>query len=307
MRITQGIFLCILSVVLLTGCVSKKKFSEMENLKNKVQDMLEDQRTALKDCNSEKDSLSALVKSLEDEKFRLQADTARLSKDKAQVREQMKDLRNRCDQMSDNYDNLKNQSSKKIQDLIDQLERLQDDLAARQARLDEVERRLNERDSVMNTLRQKVADALLGFQDQGLTVEIRNGKVYVSLSNKLLFASGSTKLDKAGQQALKDLAAVLRDQKDLSIMVEGHTDNVKVTNLGEIKDNWDLSVMRSTEVVRLLVAEGLEPTRIIPSGRGETVPKVSGETPENRAANRRTEIILSPKLDELFELIEKAR
>jgi chemotaxis protein MotB len=308
MRATKFLLpLLFLIAVMGTGCVSKKKFSEMENLKNHVQDMLDEKNQALKDCNTEKDSLNQLVKSLEDEKYRLQADTARLAKDRNQVREQMRDLKNRCDQMSDNYENLKSQSSKKVQDLIDQLERLQDDLAARQARLDEVERRLNERDSVMNALRQKVADALLGFRDQGLTVEIKDGKVYVSLSNKLLFASGSTKLDKNGQQALKDLAGVLKDQKDLTIMVEGHTDNVKVTNLGDIKDNWDLSVMRSTEVVRVLVAEGVEPTRIIPSGRGETLPKASGDTPEARASNRRTEIILSPKLDALYELINQSR
>jgi chemotaxis protein MotB len=208
-----------------------------------------------------------------------------------------------------------------MKDLVAQLEAMQGDLAAREtrikevegmlaareARLAEVEAALRARDEVMLALQKRLEDALLGFKKDGLTVEVINGKVYVSLSNKLLFASGSTQIDKNGQRALAELAAVLKDQADLTILVEGHTDDVKVTNLGQIKDNWDLSVMRSTEVVRLLVQNGVQPDRVIPGGRGEFLPKTPGSTPEARANNRRTEIVLSPKLDELYQLINKNR
>jgi len=126
------------------------------------------------------------------------------------------------------------------------------------------------------------------------------------LENRLLFASGSTKIDSEGEKALSELAKVLASQPDVAIMVEGHTDNVPVSNLGNIKDNWDLSVMRSTAVVRLLTSNGVDPVKVIPSGRSEFIPLDGGDSVESRAKNRRTEIILTPNLDPLFELIGHA-
>lgn len=297
----------LLVTLLATGCVSKKKFQEMQTLKNQIQDLLESEKKEKADLQAKLNETNGKLKDCEDYRTRLAADSARLAQEVEDLDKSISGLKLDCDALRDNYKQLKSQSNKKVAEMMDQLEALQRDLRAREARLAEVEAGLRQRDSVMNALRQRVADALLGFKDQGLTVEIRDGKVYVSLSNKLLFASGSTKIDKRGQEALRELARVLVAQKDLSIMVEGHTDDVKVTNLGDIKDNWDLSVMRSTEVVRILTDAGLEATRVIPSGRGEFVPKVAGSTPEARAANRRTEIIISPKLDELYQLINNSR
>lgn len=291
----------------LGGCVSKKKYSEMEALKNRVQDMLDKRGDELTKLKAEVADLTAKNKDCEEARIGLAADTTRLAATNRKLRGDNRELDGRYDQLNANYQKLKAQSTEKMREMVDQLEGLQRDLNQREKRLAEVEGMLHQRDSIMNLLQKRVTDALLGFKDDGLTVEVKDGKVYVSLSNKLLFASGSTKIDANGQKALTGLANVLKEQKDLTIMVEGHTDDQMVSNLGQIKDNWDLSVMRSTEVVRLLVASGVESTRIIPAGRGEFIPKVAGSTPEARAANRRTEIVISPKLDELYRLIESSR
>ena len=302
----RGIVLSMLALVLALGsCVSKKKYEEMENLKRKSQSMLDDERKSRRNAEQEAERLKRELADCDEARQRLGVDTARLLARQATLQENLADLRKSCAQLDDNYKQLKNKSSDKLRDMMEQLEDLQKDLSDREARLKIVEGKLAERDSIMNALQKRVSDALLGFEKDGLTVEVRNGKVYVSLSNKLLFASGSTKIDKKGQDALRELATVLKEQKDISIMVEGHTDDVPVSNLGSIKDNWDLSVMRSTEVVRILVSNGLQPMRVIPAGRSEYVPKVEGKTPEARASNRRTEIVISPKLDELYELINK--
>lgn len=290
--------------LLLGSCVSKKKYAEMENLKNRAQALLRDKNDELGRMQASNDSLSMQLNDCNDKVDDLEKQKNNLMGDLEERRAQVKSLTADLATLRDNHERLKEQSSSKMRDMIARLEELQADLKEREARLAEVEGRLNQRDSIMNALKGRIADALLGFQKDGLTVDIRNGKVYVSLSNKLLFASGSTKIDQNGQKALRELAKVLSSQEDVDIMVEGHTDDVPVANLGAIKDNWDLSVMRSTEVVRLLVANGVEATRVIPAGRGEYMPVAEGKTPEARAANRRTEIVISPQLDELFDLID---
>lgn len=305
--IPKIIALVIVLGIVTTGCVSKKKYQEMVSLKNRVQEMLDKRGDELTKLKADIADLTTRVTDCEEARIKLASDTTRLASTNRKLRNDLGDMKMSCDQVNANYQKLKAQSTEKMREMVDQLESLQRDLNQRERRLAEVESMLHQRDSVMNLLQQRVADALLGFKDDGLTVEIKDGKVYVSLSNKLLFASGSTKIDANGQKALVGLANVLKEQKDLTIMVEGHTDDQMVSNLGAIKDNWDLSVMRSTEVVRILVTSGVEPTRIIPAGHGEFIPKVSGSSAEARAANRRTEIVISPKLDELYQLINEQR
>lgn len=177
-------------------------------------------------------------------------------------------------------------------------------LAEREERLKEVEAVLRKREEAGNLLKNKLQRALLGFKESGLTVDMREGKVYVLLADKLLFSSGSIIIDQRGKQALGELAKVLNTQPEIHMAVEGHTDNQKVRSLGQIKDNWDLSVLRSTSVVRYLTEEeGVDPRRLIATGKGEFTPIDTTDTPEARSANRRIEIVLSPKLDELYELI----
>lgn len=237
---------------------------------------------------AQRDSLSTRSASLEDEKTRLMADTARLNADIATLKK--------------NYNSLNNSysaSSTKVSELSS-------DLQKREARLKEVEEILRKRDEATNALRDKLQKALLGFQQSGLSVDIRNGKVYVSLTDKLLFPSGSIVIDEKGKLALKSLAAVLNKEPDINIAVEGHTDNKKVKNLGQIKDNWDLSVLRSTSVSRYLTeVEMIDPQRLTSTGKGEFQPIDPGTTPEALSRNRRIEIVLTPKLDELYNLITK--
>ncbi len=298
--------LCLLMAIGLSSCVvSKKKYAEMEALKSNAQKLLNETKADLRAKEDENRKLKADLNDCNVSKEKLEREIEALMAKRDAMNGKLTKLEADCSRMSSNYEKLRDQSSKKLQDMLSQLETLQGDLAAREARLAEVESALNYQDSLMQALRNRVANALLGFQKDGLTVEIRNGKVYVSLSNRLLFSSGSTKIDENGQMALKGLAEAIADDKDFSILVEGHTDDVPVSNLGLIKDNWDLSVMRSTEVVRYLTKYGIEATRVIPSGRSEYVPKVVGKSSEARAANRRTEIIISPKLDELYELINQ--
>jgi chemotaxis protein MotB len=183
--------------------------------------------------------------------------------------------------------------------------RLQAELEARNARLMEMEEMLNEQERVMDELKDKVADALLGFEGQGLTVTRKDGKVYVSLEEQLLFKTGSTVVDPNGVRALQQLAAVLASHPDINIMIEGHTDDVPFRKGSSIKDNWDLSVMRATSIVRILLdAANIDPVRITAAGRGEFLPVDPADTPEARRKNRRTEIILSPDLSELYRILD---
>jgi len=187
----------------------------------------------------------------------------------------------------------------------DRLREAEKELEDRNARLIELQEVLAQKEQAVKDLRDKVMRALVGFTDDGLTVHEKNGKVYVSMDEKLLFKTGRWDVDPNGQRALRDLSKLLAENPDINIMVEGHTDDVPMRGSGEVKDNWDLSVMRATAVTKILTQNPeLDPERIIAAGRSEYVPLVSGTTPEARQMNRRTEIILTPKLDELLEILE---
>jgi chemotaxis protein MotB len=184
------------------------------------------------------------------------------------------------------------------------LEKLQAELNQRNARLEELEKVLKSQESVLTSLKKKVSDALLGFENQGLTVTQKNGKVYVSLDEKLLFKSGSTVVDPKGVSALKNLSRVLEQNADINVMIEGHTDDVPIIGGSQFKDNWDLSVLRATSIVRILLSDSsINPQRFTTAGRSQYQPVDPAKTTEARQKNRRTEIILSPKLDELYKLI----
>lgn len=170
----------------------------------------------------------------------------------------------------------------------------------------ELQRMLARQDSLTNALRQKVKNALTGFEGKGLTITQKNGMVYVSMEDKLLFKSGSFEIDTRGAEALKELGKVLAQNSDINIMIEGHTDDVPYNGKGELKDNWDLSVKRSTTVVRLLTEnKGIDPTRITAAGKGEYLPIDKAKTAQARQKNRRTEIVLTPNLQELMQIIDR--
>ncbi len=240
--------------------------------------------------------------------------------------ERMRTLQTKYDRLSKQYDYLLDNNSTLIaasarenKALMDEIATMQSRLQAKEdslnterrmlekgrTRMEELERIIGRQDSTVNYVRQKVADALLGFTGKGLTVNMRDGKVYVSLENSLLFAPGSWEVAPNGKIALQNLAGVLAENQDISILVEGHTDNDPYRGQSQVRDNWDLSVMRATNVVKILTTNAsLDSKRITAAGRGEFVPLVDNDSPANKAVNRRTEIILTPDLSELANLLE---
>lgn len=224
---------------------------------------------------------------------------SKLKEDTANLYGRLNELQGKYDEMGGKYSKLRSNSATEIS-------KLSADLKKREQRLKEVEEVLRKRDEASNQLKEKLQQALLGFTKNGLTVEMKNGKVYVSLTDKLLFPSGSIVIDEKGKQALAQLAKVLTSQPEIIIAVEGHTDSQKINNLGQIKDNWDLSVLRSTSVVRYLTeVEKVPGVRMTATGKGEFQPLGANTTAEGRSRNRRIEIVLSPKLDELYDLIKQ--
>ncbi len=186
------------------------------------------------------------------------------------------------------------------------LDELTFELEKRNARLAELEKILDAQKKIVQDLKTKVSEALLGFENNGLTVSMKNGKVYVSLDEKLLFKSGSYEIDANGRNALKKLAGVLEKNPGIQVTIEGHTDNVPYASSGNLKDNWDLSVKRATTVVRVLLdGSGIAPQRLTAAGRSEYLPVDNRNTPDARQKNRRTEIVLTPDLTELYQLIDK--
>lgn len=305
--------------LLFTGCVTSKRYKDLEALKNKLQ--------------KEHDSLRTLALNLEgsladarteNELLTIQRDV--LIRDTTEMGIQMRYLKGKNTELvalnkllEDNYRKLLSgsetetkrilnelrEAQAKLQNREDELNLMQKTLEEKSKRLEELERKLAEKDAQVQALKNKVAEALKGFKDSGLTVEVKNGKVYVSMSEKLLFASGSSEVDQRGKDALKELAKVLEKESSINVMVEGHTDNVPLRGTGCNKDNWDLSVSRATAVTKIILSSArIEPSRITAAGRGEHLPLVNNDTPDNQARNRRTEIILTPKLDELFQIIE---
>jgi chemotaxis protein MotB len=244
---------------------------------------------------AERDSLQNRTTSLEAQLSSLQADTMHLHRQLAELQGNYNSLTSNYNKLNDNYSS----SSTKVS-------QLSSDLQKREQRLKEVEEALKKRDAATNALKDKLQKALLGFQNSGLTVDIRDGKVYVSLADKLLFPSGSIIIDEHGKLALNQLADVLNKETDINIAVEGHTDVKKVINLGQIKDNWDLSVLRATSVTRYLTeVEKIDPKRLTATGKSQYQPVDPGTAADALAKNRRIEIVLSPKLDELYNLIKQ--
>lgn len=302
----------ILGYAILAGltisCVTQKKYDDL--LSEKIQ--LET------DLTNAKDSLeTALARAsrLKAEAEQLKADTAGLGEYIRKDRKKLADLKKEYDQLETYYNNLLNNSGKLTRDLAEQQERLlslkenleqtRQVLDEREAKVKELEDILAKKDEAVEALKNKITGALLNFKENDLTVAVKNGKVYVSLAEQLLFKSGSTVVDGQGAKALQQLAQAIKDQEDINIMVEGHTDDVPISRTSQyMKDNWDLSVLRATSIIRILTDAGLPTERVTGAGRGEFFPVADNDSSTGRQKNRRTEIIITPDLDELFEILE---
>ena len=235
----------------------------------------------------------------------LQAQNAELTSTRDQLQTQKTALEQQSAQNEEALRASLLSKNEQVSKLNSSLGATQEDLKSKEERIAEMQRILDQKDAAVNALRQKVGDALLGFNANDLTVNVKNGKVYVSLSEQLLFKSGSTKVDPKGVDALKKLATALKGNHDVNVLVEGHTDNVPIARgTAGMKDNWDLSVLRATEITRILAQAGLPPAQVTPSGRSQYLPIAANDNAADKALNRRTEIILTPKLDELFQILE---
>ena len=266
----------------------------------------------MKTVVSERDQLCSDLAASQTENAGLKNDIAGLTAANKDLTDQKDSLTARTEVLQGKYDDLINENlsqaeqfNKTLQAKSDELTEKEKVLLEREKALEEMQRIIAKQDSITNRLTGILKNALLGFNSDELSVEIANGKVYVSMSDKLLFKSGSSTVEQKGREALKLVADVLSKNPDIDILVEGHTDNVPIKT-SVYKDNWDLSVARATSIVRILTTDyRIEPTRLTASGRGEFFPKADNQTAEGRARNRRTEIILSPKLEEVMKLLNQ--
>ena len=232
----------------------------------------------------------------------LRSDSMRLANENKQLEQKKQALNAQYTILQQQMDSASKDAQSKINLQQDQLSQREKMIAAQQKDLEALQTLINQQKEFTTQLRKKMTDALIKFKSDELTVSIKNGKVYVSLQESLLFKSGSAEVNPKGKEALASLALALNTNTDINVEIEGHTDSLPIKVRYE--DNWALSVARSSSIVRILANEyAVNPIRIKASGRSQFEPLESNTTPEGRAKNRRTEIILSPKLDELYKLI----
>lgn len=261
------------------SCVSKKKFTDATS------------------------HIGRLTKELGDTEKSLLKTQEQLSNSEKELLERSRELK-REEELTASLNNRLNQAVSTSSSVQEQLTEKERRLLEQQERLDQLQRLLDEQKAVMSSLKSTVDRALNQYRSDELQIYEQDGKLYVSLQDKLLFPSGSATVNKDGREALGKLAEVLNNNEEIQIMVEGHTDNVPIS--GRFEDNWALSTARATAIVRILTkAYSVAPERAIAAGKSYYEPKASNETSEGKAKNRRTEIILTPKLDELFNLLQQ--
>ncbi|MDD7884615.1 OmpA family protein [Flavivirga sp. 57AJ16] len=316
----KNILILVVTSFFLMNCVSPKIYKE-----------LEDKYSALKEENrklsSENDALLSAKNAAENELKQIQKayDEAIQERDKLQAdynatKSNYDNLKNSYDALEKNSSSAIARNSKKNRELLAQLEAKKQALAAENARLEKLKKELEDRsnrvaelerviaskDAAMTHLKEAISRALTDFEGKGLTVEQRDGKVYVSMENKLLFSSGSWAVGNEGRRAVQQLGNVLGDNPDIAVLIEGHTDNVPYKGNGQLSGNWDLSTKRATAIVNILRENtAINPENLTAAGRGEFAPIASNDTAVGKAKNRRIEVILTPKLDELSKLLNE--
>jgi chemotaxis protein MotB len=332
MRTTRLIPLMIV-LLFVSSCVSMRKYEQMSEQRLAAQRNNEELSVQNTELTAQRDQLQQQLKQLRAdttetgaEYRRLRADHEKLQKTYGIILDQNENLMSTRDQetsrilrqlqttqtdLNAREDELRKASAlmaekeKNLNEMNTRLQNFSRELSQKEQRVNELERVIARQDSTVRALRQTVSNALLGFEGQGLSIQIRNGKVYVSMDESLLFASGSTTVDQRGVNAIRQLGTVLANNPDINVLIEGHTDDVPLRAGGAIKDNWDLSVLRATAIVRILLQNNrIDPRSLTVAGRGEHLPLDAAKTADARRKNRRTEIILTPKLDDLFQIIE---
>lgn len=274
------------------------RISGYESENKQLQDSVLTLNEEIASLSSHNSVLKNTILDLEETNQQLTEENQTLTKEQIQLQKEYSNL------FTDSYTqaHLYNERLKVKEQELSKKEQL---LLEREAAIRELQQELARQDSIAKRMNDILRNALLGFNSDELTVEIKNGKVYISMSDKLLFKSGSASVENKGQEALGIVARVLEKNQDFDILIEGHTDNVPIKT-AQYADNWDLSVARATSIVRILAGKyNLDTKRLTASGKGEFSPRASNETTQGRAQNRRTEIILSPRLNELMELLNE--
>jgi chemotaxis protein MotB len=307
----KRISLGLLIVALSTSCVSKKiyndletKFADLKKENRTISDENEELKKSKSQLELDKDALNKELESTKAEREKVQADLAATNK-KLDV------LKASYAALEKNSDESLKANMAKNRELLEQLGAKEKALAAEQERLNENSKRLKEledliaaKEASMKKLKETLSKALNSFEGKGLTVEQKNGKVYVSMENKLLFSSGSWAVGSEGKKAVVEVGKVLGDNPEIAVLIEGHTDDVPYGGSGAISDNWDLSTKRATAIVAILSEnKAIDKKNLTAAGRSEFSPLASNATPEGKAKNRRIEIILTPRLDEISKML----
>ena len=318
----KKISLGILMLTIASSCVSKKIYTDLENKLAELKKQhrtLEDENEALKTSKNQFETENGTLKS-ELDKTKLERD--KLAADYAATSNNLKALQSSYNALEKNSDEALKANMDKNRDLLakleskekalasekDRLNKLSADLKDRSDRVNELEGLIAAKEASLKKLKETLSKSLKAFEGKGLTVQQKDGKVYVSMENKLLFESGSWTVGAEGKKAVDLVGKVLGDNPDISVLIEGHTDNDKITGTigGGIENNWDLSTKRATAIVNILSANPkLKKENLTAAGRGEFSPLLSNDTPEGKSKNRRIEIILTPKLDEISKMLNE--
>lgn len=309
------VIISLAAITALASCVPARKYEELQSRYKSSQESEAAALAKAQQSDASMQEQSAALQDLRSRNERLSGDTLTLGTSLRRLTSQYDKINSLNNELLDKYNTLmagdRSENRKLLTDLEatrlklqgreDSLDALSRSLVDREKKLADLQREVAEKDAAMRSLKDRVSAALTGFEGKGLTVVQKEGKIYVSLDNKLLFPSGSTVVDAKGREALTSLAKAIENEKDLGVLVEGHTDTDKVLPGASYKDNWDLSVLRATSVVRILQESSrIDPKRITAGGRGEYVPVDPGD----KSKNRRIEVILSPDLKQLYELVK---
>ena len=317
----KKIALSLLVLIMTVSCVSKKVFTDLEN---KFADLKKENRHLVDQNDSifkEKNQLDQNYSSLQKEFDKVKAERDKLAVDYAASEKNMKTLQASYTALEKNSDESLKANMAKNRELLAQLEskekalaaekdrlnKLSADLKERSERVNELEGMIAAKEAAMKKLKETLSKSLKAFEGKGLTVHQKDGKVYVSVENKLLFESGSWAVGPEGKKAVVAVGKVLGDNPEISVLIEGHTDNDKFSGaVGQIENNWDLSTKRATAIVTILAEnKSVKKDNLTAAGRGEFAPLMSNDSPEGKAKNRRIEIILTPKLDEISKMLNE--
>ena len=287
----------ILITLLLNSCVSNRVFNDLESRYAQIKDNYNRQTKTIEKLNTEMEDLTKKLLTLE-------ANLEETEDSLNQKQQKLEQLESSLDLLKLNSKTALKERIAENEALMEKIAERENELADRMERVAELEGLITGQQKAMRNLKEKLSDALLNFEDKGLTVEARDGKVYVSMENKLLFKSGSWTVGAQGLLAIEELGNVLADNPDISILIEGHTDNVPYGGKGPLKGNWDLSTKRATTIVnQLLENRDILPQNLTAAGRGEYLPIAPNSSREGRAANRRIEVVLSPQLNQIKQII----